>query len=65
MERTDWLDGELSSAEARLLMITAITHHQVSSPGWGADEVLKLNVELAEIDRTATKLVADLRIDTF
>lgn len=65
MERTDWLDGALSSAAARFLMMTAITHHQVSSPIWGEDEVRKLDDELAEIDRSATRLVTDLRIDSW
>jgi hypothetical protein len=64
MERTDWLDGAVSSTEARFLMITAITHHRVSSPIWGADEVLKLHVELAELDLSATRLVADLEVAT-
>ena len=27
MERTDWLDEGLDSADARFLMLTAITHH--------------------------------------
>ena len=32
MERTDWLDVGLDSADARFLMLTAITHHKLSSP---------------------------------
>jgi hypothetical protein len=36
MERTDWLDEGLDPAGARFLMLTAITHHQFSSPIWGA-----------------------------
>ena len=36
MERTDWLDEGLDSADARFLMLTAITHHQFSSPAWGS-----------------------------
>ena len=51
MERTDWLDEGLSSAEARFLMLTAITHHKFSSPAWGEHEVRKLHAELAELDR--------------
>ena len=58
MERADWLDGAVSSAEARFLMITAITHHRVSSPIWGADEVRKLYGELAEIELSALRSVA-------
>ena len=61
MERADWLDGAFSSTQARFLMITAITHHRVSSPLWGADEVRKLQGELAEIERSAMSLVAGLR----
>jgi hypothetical protein len=62
MERADWLDGAFSSTQARFLMTTAITHHRVSSPNWGADEVLKLHVELAEIELEAMRLVAALRV---
>ena len=36
MERTDWLDEGLSPADARFLMLTAITHHTFSSPAWGS-----------------------------
>ena len=50
MERTDWLDGGFTSIEAMFLMVTAITHHQFSSPIWGEDEVRKLHAELAEIE---------------
>lgn len=57
MERTDWLDGRLDPTEARFLMLTAITHHQFSSPIWGEHEVRKLNAELAEIDRLAARAV--------
>lgn len=59
MERTDWLDGGLDSADARFLMLTAITHHQFSSPIWGEHEVRKLHAELAELDVLATWAVAD------
>ena len=62
MERTDWLDGAFTSTEARFLMITAITHHQVSSPIWGPDEVRKLHLELAEIEFSAMSLVAGLQV---
>ena len=50
MERTDWLDEGLSSADARFLMLTAITHHKFSSPVWGEHEVRKLHAELTELD---------------
>ncbi|MGH3421735.1 MAG: hypothetical protein ACRDOD_19335 [Streptosporangiaceae bacterium] len=54
MERADWPDEGLSSADARFLMLTAITHHQFSSPAWGEHEVRKLHAELAELDRLVT-----------
>jgi hypothetical protein len=59
MERTDWLDGGFDSVEARFLMVTAITHHQFSSPIWGEDEVRKLHAELAEIEVLASRAVMD------
>ena len=59
MERTDWLDGGLDSAAARFLMMTAITHHQFSSPSWGEHEVRKLHAELAELDRRVTQVAAE------
>jgi hypothetical protein len=58
MERTDWLDEGLSPADARFLMLTAITHHKFSSPAWGEHEVRKLHAELAELDRLVTQAVA-------
>jgi hypothetical protein len=59
MECTDWLDEGLDSAGARFLMLTAITHHQFSSPIWGEHEVRKLHAELAELDTLATWAVID------
>jgi len=59
MERTDWLDEGLDPADARFLMLTAITHHQFSSPIWGEHEVRKLHAELAEFDVLAAKAVVD------
>jgi hypothetical protein len=41
------------------LMVTAITHHQFSSPIWGEDEVRKLHAELAEIASMAGRAVVD------
>ncbi|HEY0473181.1 MAG TPA: hypothetical protein VGD34_16015 [Kribbella sp.] len=61
MERTDWLDGAVNAAQARFLMVTAITHHRFSSPGWGGDEVQKLHAELKEIELSAMRLIAELR----
>ncbi len=59
MERTDWIDEGLDAADARFLMVTAITHHRVSSPIWGGHEVRKLYAELAEIDALAIQAVVD------
>jgi hypothetical protein len=58
MERTDWLDEGLSPADARFLMLTAITHHKFSSPAWGEHEVRKLHAELAELDQLVTQAAA-------
>jgi hypothetical protein len=58
MERTDWLDEGLSPADARFLMLTAITHHTFSSPAWGEHKVRKLHAELAELDQLVTQAVA-------
>jgi hypothetical protein len=59
MERTDWLDVGLDPVSARFLMLTAITHHQFSSPIWGEHEVRKLHDELAEIDLLDSRTVLD------
>ena len=59
MEHTDWLDGGLDSAAARFLMITAITHHEFSSPIWGEHEIRKLHDELAELDQLAAQAVVE------
>jgi hypothetical protein len=56
MERTDWLDEGYDPAQARFLMVTAITHHRFSSPLWGPEEVRKLQAELAEIQLTAERV---------
>ena len=60
MERTEWLS--LNSADARFLMLTAITHHTFSSPTWGEHEIRKLHAELAELDRLAAQAVADHKV---
>jgi hypothetical protein len=57
MERADWLDRRVDPAEARFLMVTAITHHRFSAPIWGAREVRKLHAELAEIAKHATDIL--------
>jgi hypothetical protein len=59
MERADWLDDQVDSADARFLMVTAITHHRFNSPIWGAREVRKLHAELAEIARHATEVLKE------
>ena len=57
MERTDWLDAGFDPAQARFLMVTAITHHRFNSLTWGEPEVRKLYAELAEIEVTVTGLL--------
>jgi hypothetical protein len=57
MERADWLDGRVDSADARFLMVTAITHHRFSAPIWGTREVRKLQAELAEITDDAARIL--------
>ena len=56
MERTDWLEEGFDAAQAQFLMVTAITHHRVSSPLWGEDEVRKLHAELEEIVSAAAEV---------
>jgi len=57
MERADWLEGGVKPADARFLMVTAITHHRFSAPIWGAREVRKLQAELAEITKRAAEVL--------
>ena len=59
MERADWLEDRVDSADARFLMVTAITHHRFSSPLWGAREVRKLQAELAEITKRASEVLKE------
>jgi hypothetical protein len=59
MERADWLEERVDSADARFLMVTAITHHRFSSPIWGAREVRKLQAELAEIAKHASEVLKE------
>jgi hypothetical protein len=58
MEQTDWIHQGFDAAQARFLMVTAITHHRFSSPIWGEHEVRKLHGELAEIEASAARVVA-------
>jgi hypothetical protein len=57
MERADWLDGRVDPADARFLMVTAITHHKFSAPIWGPREVRKLQAEIAEIAKRAAEIL--------
>jgi hypothetical protein len=50
MECADWLHAGFDAAEARFLMLTAITHHRFGSRAWGADAVRSLHAELGEIE---------------
>jgi hypothetical protein len=59
MERADWLDEKVDAADARFLMVTAITHHRFSAPIWGAREVRKLQAELAEIAKHASEVLKE------
>jgi hypothetical protein len=61
VERADWLERGFNSAQARFLMMTAITHHRFSSPAWGEHEIRRLYAELTEIDHTAAHILAPRR----
>jgi hypothetical protein len=61
MERANWLEAGFDSAQARFLMMTAITHHRFSSPAWGEQEVRKLHAELTEIDVSAAQAIVSGR----
>jgi hypothetical protein len=63
MEHTDWLDRGTDAAEARFLMIAAITHHRFNSALWDAPAVRRLEAELAELDDMAEQIVAELQSD--
>ena len=60
MEHADWIQG-FDAAQARFLMVTAITHHRFSSPVWGEHEVRKLHGELAEIEVSAARFAVPRR----
>jgi hypothetical protein len=53
MERADRLLAGFDAAQARFLMLTAITHHWFGSRAWGEDAVQSLYAELAEIEAAA------------
>ena len=61
MECADWLEGGFDSAQARFLMVTAITHHRFSSPAWGEHEIRRLHAELTEIDVSAAQVLGSRR----
>jgi hypothetical protein len=61
MERADWLEAGFDPAEARFLMMTAITHHRFNSPAWGEHEVRKLHAELTEMGVSAAQAIASGR----
>jgi hypothetical protein len=61
MEHADWLEGGFDSAQARFLMMTAITQHRFSSPDWGEHEIRRLYAELTEIDVAAARVLAPRR----
>ncbi|MGA2828774.1 MAG: hypothetical protein ABSF03_21960 [Streptosporangiaceae bacterium] len=61
MERADWLAGGFDSAQARFLMLTAITHHRFTSRAWGEHEIRKLYAELTDIDVSAAQVLAPRR----
>jgi hypothetical protein len=61
VERADWLEEGFDAAQARFLMVTAITHHRVSSPLWGVVEVQKLHAELEEIASAAAQVATPER----
>jgi hypothetical protein len=58
MEQADWLEAGYDSAQARFLMMTAITHHRFTSPAWGEHEIRRLHAELREIDHCAAQVLA-------
>jgi hypothetical protein len=57
MERADWLAGGLGAAQARFLMVRAITHHTFGSPAWGDFQIRRLFDELTEIDASMTRIL--------
>jgi hypothetical protein len=57
MERADWLEGGFDSAQARFLMLTAITHHRFRSRTWDEHEIRRLYAELTEIDFSAARVL--------
>lgn len=61
MERADWLEGGFDSAQARFLMLTAITHHRFRSRAWGEREIRRLYAELTEIDVSAARVLESRR----
>jgi hypothetical protein len=61
MERADWLEGGFDSAQARFLMVTAITHHRFRSRACGEREIRRLYAELTAIDVSAARVLESRR----
>ena len=61
MECADRLEGGFDPAQARFLMVTAITHHRFSSPAWGEHEIRRLHAKLTEIDVSAAQVLGSKR----
>jgi hypothetical protein len=61
MERADWLAEGFDPAQARFLMLTAITHHRFTSRAWGEHEIRKLYAELTDIDVSAARMLESWR----
>ncbi len=61
VESADWLIAGFDSSQARFLMVTAITHHRVSSRVWGEREIRKLYTELGEIEGALARIFGSLR----
>ncbi len=57
MESADWLEGGLGSAQARFLMVRAISNHALRSPPWGDCEIRRLYDELMEIDASMARIL--------
>jgi hypothetical protein len=57
MERADWLEGGLGSAQARFLMARTIANHAFGSPAPGECELRRLFDELMEIDASLARIL--------
>ena len=57
MERADWLEGGLGSAQARFLMTRTIANHAFRSLARGECEVGRRFNELMEIDASLARIL--------